>query len=73
MAEMPERPFCAGSGTAGRAGNEHQATAAGDEDTGARKEVVAKATMEEVLGAEKCREGIADESKPTRALQGWTG
>ena len=72
MAEMPERPFCAGSGTAGRAGNEHQATAAGDEDTGARKEVVAKATMEEVLRAKNV-EKACGESKPTRALQGWTG
>jgi len=52
MAEMPERPFCAGSGTAGRAGHEHQATAAGDEDTGSRRDVVARVTMEEVLRAE---------------------
>lgn len=52
MAEMPERPICASSGTAGRAGHEHQATAAGDEDTGARREVVAQVTMEEVLRAE---------------------
>ncbi len=58
MAEMPERPFCAGSGTAGRAGDEHQATAAGDEDTGARKEVVAKVTMEEVLGAENVEKAL---------------
>lgn len=52
MAEMPERPFCAGSGTAGRVGHEHQATAAGGENTGARKDVVARVTMEEVLRAE---------------------
>ena len=45
MAEMPERPFCAGSGTAGRAGHEHQATAAGDEDIGSRRNVVARVTM----------------------------
>ena len=45
MAEMPERPFCAGSGTAGRAGDEHQATATGDEDTGSRRDVVARVTM----------------------------
>ena len=37
MAEMPDRPFCAGGGTARRAGHEHQASAAGDENTGARK------------------------------------
>ena len=37
MAEMPDRPFCAGGGTAWRAGHEHQASAAGDENTGARK------------------------------------
>ena len=42
MAEMPERPICAGSGTAGRDGHEHQATAAGGENTGARKDVVAR-------------------------------
>lgn len=52
MAEMPERPFCAGGGTARRAGHEHQATAAGDEDTGSRRNVDARATMEEVLKAE---------------------
>jgi len=43
MAEMPERPFCAGGGTARRAGHEHQASAAGDENTGARKDVVIQA------------------------------
>ena len=58
MAEMPERPFCAGSGTAGRAGDEHQATAAGGEDTGSRKNVVAKVTMEEVLGAENVEKAL---------------
>ncbi len=58
MAEMPERPFCAGSGTAGRAGNEHQATAAGGENTRSRKDVVAKATMEEVLGAENVEKAL---------------
>ncbi len=42
MAETPERPICAGSGTAGRDGHEHQATAAGGENTGARKDVVAR-------------------------------
>ncbi len=40
MAEMPDRPFCADGGTARRAGHEHQASAAGDENTGARKDVV---------------------------------
>jgi len=40
MAEMPDRPFCAGGGTAWRAGHEHQASAAGDENTGARKDAV---------------------------------
>jgi len=58
MAEMPERPFCAGSGTAGRAGHEHQATAAGDENTGARKDVVAQVTMEEVLRAENVEKAL---------------
>ena len=58
MAEMPERPFCAGSGTAGRAGNEHQATAAGGENTGSRKNVVARVTMEEVLGAENVEKAL---------------
>jgi len=58
MAEMPERPFCAGSGTAGWAGDEHQATAAGGENTGSRKIVVAKVTMEEVLGAENVEKAL---------------
>ncbi len=58
MAEMPERPFCAGSGTAGRVGHEHQATAAGDENTGARKDVVARVTMEEVLRAENVEKAL---------------
>jgi RNA-directed DNA polymerase len=58
MAEMPERPICAGSGTAGRDGNEHQATAAGDENTGARKDVVARVTMEEVLRAENVERAL---------------
>ncbi len=52
MAEMPDRPFCAGGGTAWRAGHEHQASAAGDENTGARKDAVIPVTMEEVLRAE---------------------
>ena len=49
MAEMPERPFCAGGGTAGRVGHERQASAANGENTGARKDVVVAVTMEEVL------------------------
>ena len=52
MAEMPERPFCAGGGTARRTGHERQASAAGDENTGTRKDVVIAVTMEEVLRAE---------------------
>ena len=58
MAEMPERPFCAGSGTAGRDGHEHQATAAGDENTGARKDMVARVTMEEALRAENVEKAL---------------
>ncbi len=49
MAEKPERPFCAGVGNAGRVGNERQTTAAGDENTGTRKDMVVQVTMEEVL------------------------
>jgi RNA-directed DNA polymerase len=52
MAEMPERPFYAGDGIAGRDGHERQTTAAGDENTGTRKDVVASVTMEEVLRTE---------------------
>ena len=52
MAETPERPFYAGGGTAGRVGHERQASAASDENTGARKDVVTPVTMEEVLRAE---------------------
>ena len=51
MAEMPERPFHAGEGIAVRAGHAHQTTAAGGENTGTRKDVVAPVTMEEVLRA----------------------
>jgi len=61
MAEMPERPFHAGEGVAGRAGHAHQTTAAGDENTGTRKDVVAPVTMEEVLEAgnvEKARRRV---------------
>ena len=52
MAEMPERPFYAGDGIAGRDGHERQTIAAGDENTGTRKDVVASVTMEEVLRTE---------------------
>ncbi len=58
MAEKPERPICAGSGTAGRDGHEHQATAAGGENTGARKDVVARVTMEEALRAENVEKAL---------------
>lgn len=52
MAEMPERPFYADGGTVGRAGHERQASAARDENTEPRRDMVALATMEEVLRAE---------------------
>lgn len=61
MAEMPERPFHAGEGIAGRVGHAHQTTAAGGEDTGTRKDVVAPVTMEEVLrdwNVEKARRQV---------------
>ena len=52
MAEMPERPFYADGGTVGRAGHERQASAARDENTEPRRDMVATVTMEEVLSAE---------------------
>lgn len=58
MAEMPEGPFDAGDGIAGRAGHKHQATAAGDEDTGTRTDVVTQVTMEEVLEAENIEKAL---------------
>lgn len=58
MAEMPERPFYVGDGIAGRDGHEHQTTAAGDEDTGTRRDVVTLVTMEEVLRAENVEKAV---------------
>ncbi len=58
MAEMPERPFYAGDGIAGRVGHAHQAAAAGGENTGARKDVVVPVTMEEVLRSENVERAL---------------
>ena len=61
MAEMPEGPDHAGEGVAGRAGHTHQTDAAGGENTGTRKDVVAPVTMEEVLrdrNVEKARRQV---------------
>ncbi len=52
MAEMPERPFYADGRTVVRAGHEHQASAARDENTETRRDMVVLVTMEEVLRAE---------------------
>ena len=58
---MPEGPDHAGEGVAGRAGHTHQTDAAGGENTGTRKDVVAPVTMEEVLrdrNVEKARRQV---------------
>lgn len=69
MVERPERPVCAGGGTARRDGHERQASTAGNEDTDSRRPMVAEVTMEEVLKRERIEEAL----RKVRANKGAPG